>query len=195
MPPEFGASPSARPALPLALRPARAKARRLAPLSPRNAKETFRLVAGATRVCGRPVMSRGPAARATARLHPNDDGTSSRHRIVALLSLAVGPVALARTGRCARAKHMVVRNLKRDPQEDSAQRKRACKWHALEVEWWSDARRPRATRRPPFAPFHTSFCRCCICALRRARIDECIWLTRDSERSSVRPISFMVISS
>ena len=40
-----------------------------------------------------------------------------------------------------------------------------------------------------------SFSRCCICAFRRARIEECIWLTRLSERSSVRPISFMVISS
>jgi len=30
---------------------------------------------------------------------------------------------------------------------------------------------------------------------RRARMAECIWLTRDSERSRVAPISFMVISS
>ena len=37
--------------------------------------------------------------------------------------------------------------------------------------------------------------RCCICALRRARMLLCIWLTRDSERSSVAPISFMVICS
>ena len=37
--------------------------------------------------------------------------------------------------------------------------------------------------------------RCCICALSRARIEECIWLTRLSDRSSVMPISFIVISS
>lgn len=34
-----------------------------------------------------------------------------------------------------------------------------------------------------------------IWALRRWMIDECIWETRDSDRSSVAPISFMVISS
>jgi hypothetical protein len=34
-----------------------------------------------------------------------------------------------------------------------------------------------------------------IWALSRMMIEECIWLTRDSERSSVAPISFMVISS
>ena len=37
--------------------------------------------------------------------------------------------------------------------------------------------------------------RCCIWALRRARMELCIWLTRLSERSRVAPISFMVISS
>ncbi len=36
---------------------------------------------------------------------------------------------------------------------------------------------------------------CCIWALSRARIDECIWLTRLSDRSSVAPISFIVIAS
>ncbi len=37
--------------------------------------------------------------------------------------------------------------------------------------------------------------RCCIWALSRARIDECICETRDSDRSSVVPISFIVIPS
>ena len=41
----------------------------------------------------------------------------------------------------------------------------------------------------------SSFSRCCIWLLRRARMEECIWLTRDSERSSVAPISFMVMPS
>lgn len=41
----------------------------------------------------------------------------------------------------------------------------------------------------------SSFIRCCIWAFRRARMDECIWLTRDSERASVAPISFMVMAS
>lgn len=48
-----------------------------------------------------------------------------------------------------------------------------------------------------FVPYSTenSFLRVFICALRRATIDECICETRDSERSRVAPISFMVISS
>ncbi len=41
----------------------------------------------------------------------------------------------------------------------------------------------------------SSFSRCCICAFRRARIELCICETRDSERSSVDPISFIVIPS
>ena len=40
-----------------------------------------------------------------------------------------------------------------------------------------------------------SFLRVFIWALRRATIEECIWETRDSERSRVAPISFIVISS
>ena len=37
--------------------------------------------------------------------------------------------------------------------------------------------------------------RSAIWARSRARIDECIWLTRLSDKSSVEPISFIVISS
>ena len=40
-----------------------------------------------------------------------------------------------------------------------------------------------------------SFLRVFIWALRRATMEECIWETRDSDRSSVAPISFIVISS
>jgi len=40
-----------------------------------------------------------------------------------------------------------------------------------------------------------SFFRVCIWAFRRSMIDECICETRDSDRSSVAPISFIVISS
>jgi hypothetical protein len=40
-----------------------------------------------------------------------------------------------------------------------------------------------------------SFLRVFIWALRRATMDECIWETRDSDRSNVAPISFIVISS
>ena len=40
-----------------------------------------------------------------------------------------------------------------------------------------------------------SFLRVFIWAFRRAMIDECICETRDSDKSSVAPISFMVISS
>jgi len=36
---------------------------------------------------------------------------------------------------------------------------------------------------------------CASCAWRRATMLECIWLTRDSLRSSVAPISFIVMSS
>ena len=40
-----------------------------------------------------------------------------------------------------------------------------------------------------------SFLRVFIWALSRATIEECIWETRDSDRSRVAPISFIVISS
>lgn len=53
----------------------------------------------------------------------------------------------------------------------------------------------RRYRRLAACQTRSSFRRCVSWALSRLRMDECIWLTRLSERSSVAPISFIVISS
>ncbi len=60
--------------------------------------------------------------------------------------------------------------------------------------WWGDA--GEAGRSYIHSSSQTnSLSLLAIWALRRMMMLECIWETRDSERSSVAPISFMVISS
>lgn len=80
-------------------------------------------------------------------------------------------------------------------------------WYGSGLEWMDtdcvfllrpcerDVAALRAVGGGPFYSTANSFLRVFIWALSRARMDECICETRDSDRSSVAPISFIVISS